>query len=135
MNNIASWQIYRAAISIGDDQSQIAKELGVSLPKLEEILAAGGEHKQAYDTAIADRMPACIQDLSEDAKALWQILTDNKVAGDAKQQALIAVAEGGKREQQKLLLYGLVESHFDVNAALKAMKIPMKTFLCVLYLL
>jgi hypothetical protein len=115
-------------LSIGDNNTQIAKRLGISEPALAEILANDPEHKDAHTAALLDRTPTCIQDVSDEAKELWKILVDSKAEGSAKQQALHMISEGGKREQQRLLLYGLVESHFDINGALKALRIPLRTF-------
>lgn len=123
-----AWELYRAALSIGDNNAQIAKSLGISEPALTEMLTNDPEHRDAYTAALLDRTPTCIQDVSDEAKELWKILVDSKVEGSAKQQALHTISEGGKRQQQKLLLYGLVESHFDINGALKALKIPLRTF-------
>ena len=127
-NKQASWEIYRATLSAGEDVEKIAETLGVSMQIVKELLAANIEHRQAHDAAIADRLPAVFADLSDASKEIWKTLTDREAFPDAKQLALLAVANGGKREQQKLLIYGLVESHFDVNSALKALKIPLKTF-------
>lgn len=124
----ASWEMYRIVLSVGDDIAKIAAELCIPLSLLRDMITNSEEHQQAHKQALQDRTPACIQDISDEAKELWKILIDSKSEGSAKQQALHAIAEGGKREQQRLLLYGLVESHFDINGALRALRIPLRTF-------
>ena len=127
-SKLAAWELYRITLSIGDDSTKIAAELCIPLPLLQDTITNSEEHQQAYKQAIQDRTPACIQDISDEAKELWKILIDAKSEGSTKQQALHMISEGGKREQQRLLLYGLVESHFDINGALKALRIPLRTF-------
>lgn len=123
------WQGYRLALKHGlSDPKPICSELGITEPQFTELQKSQPSFQRAIAAGEADRLPAVFADLSDESKEIWKILTDREAFPDAKQSALLAVANGGKREQQKLLIYGLVESHFDVNSALKALKIPLKTF-------
>ena len=123
------WQGYRLALRHGiSDPKPICSELGITESQFTELQQAQPSFQRAIAAGEADRLPAVFADLSDESKEIWKILTDREAFPDAKQSALLAVANGGKREQQKLLIYGLVESHFDVNSALKALKIPLKTF-------
>lgn len=123
------WQAYRLVLRYGlSDPKPIYTELGISESQFTELQKTKPSFQKAIAAAEADRLPAVFADLSDESKQLWATLTDREAFLDAKQAALLAVSEGGKREQQKLLIYGLVESHFDVNSALKALKIPLKTF-------
>jgi hypothetical protein len=123
------WQAYRLVLRYGlSDPKPIYTELGISESQFTELQKTEPSFQKAIAAAEADRLPAVFADLSDESKQLWATLVDREAVPDAKQAALLAVSEGGKREQQKLLIYGLVESHFDVNSALKALKIPLKTF-------
>lgn len=123
------WQGYRLALKHGlSDLKPIYSELGITESQFTELQQSQPSFQRAITAGEADRLPAVFADLSDESKEIWKTLTDREAFPDAKQSALLAVANGGKREQQKLLIYGLVESHFDVNSALKALKIPLKTF-------
>lgn len=123
------WQGYRLALKYGlSDLKPIYSELGLTESQFTELQRVQLSFQRAVEAGNADRLPAVLADLSDESKEIWKILTDREAFPDSRQQALVAVANGGKREQQKLLIYGLVESHFDVNSALKALKIPLKTF-------
>ena len=123
------WQGYRLALKHGlADLKPIYSELGLTESQFTELQKVHPSFQRAIAAGEADRLPAVFADLSDASKEIWKTLTDREAFPDAKQLALLAVANGGKREQQKLLIYGLVESHFDVNSALKALKIPLKTF-------
>jgi hypothetical protein len=124
---IASWKVYRAFLRSGDPKA-VAEDLGISQGELEQLQATNPEVAYAADAAMADRLPACFEALSEESKAYWEILNSTKSAPDVKQAALIAIANNGERERQKLLAYGLLTNHFDVQSACKALNVPLKQF-------
>lgn len=121
------WQSYRLHLKFGDDSAKIAEHLGISDSKLQELYQYE-PFANAAKAAQADRLPACFESLSDESKAYWAILTDNKSVADAKQAALLAIANNGERERQKLLAYGLMQNFFDVQAACKALNVPVKQF-------
>lgn len=123
------WQAYRLVLRYGlSDPKPIYTELGISESQFTEFQKTEPSFQRAIAAAEADRLPAVFADLSDESKELWKILTETKAEAGSKEKALLVVAEGGKRQQQRLLLYGLVESHFDINGALKALRIPLRTF-------
>jgi hypothetical protein len=86
------------------------------------------DFKEAVLTAKADRLPSTFESLDDETKAMWIVLSSEGQDEDAKQRALLAVANNGDRERQKLLAWGLLNNHFDVLAALKALKISQKQY-------
>jgi len=124
---IASWRVYRAYLRTGEAKPA-AEDLGISQPELLKLIQDNLEVAQAADAAMADRLPACFESLSDESKAYWDILNSAKSTPDVKQAALIAIANNGERERQKLLAYGLLSNFFDVQAACKALSIPLKQF-------
>ena len=124
---LASWRIYRAYLRSGEVKAA-AEEIGISHEDLQQRLAADPELAQAAQAAMADRLPACFESLSDESKAYWDILNSTKSTIDSKQAALIAIANNGERERQKLLAWGLTCNHYDVQAACKALDISMSQF-------
>jgi hypothetical protein len=124
---IASWKVYRAFLRSGDPKA-VAEDLGITQGELERLQATNAEVAQAADAAMADRLPACFESLTAESKAYWDILVNNKATTDAKQSALLAIANNGERERQKLLAYGLMQNYFDVQSACKALNVTLKQF-------
>jgi hypothetical protein len=83
--------------------------------------------QRAASAAQADRLPAAFHDLSDESKGIWEVL-DNPASTDAKQAALIAMADKGERERKKLLAWGLLNNYFDVTGACRALKIGVRQF-------
>jgi hypothetical protein len=121
-----SWQIYRATLKHGDE-AKVAESLGLSPFALKQLLADDPVLRNAMDAALADRLPACFHDLSDESKAIWDTL-HNPPSADAKQAALIALANNGERERKKLLAWGLLNNYFDVTGACRALKIGIRQY-------
>ena len=127
LSTIESYRVYRACLR-SDDPEVIATELAITVDSLKQLLSSDQLFREAADAAAADRLPACFEGMDESAKAVWEALSGRDTPEDIKQQALLALAHGGRREQQKLLAYGLMQNHFDVNGALKSLKISQATY-------
>jgi hypothetical protein len=121
------WQAYRLHLKFGDDTAKIAENLNVSEQQLTDLYQYE-PFANAAQAAQADRLPACFESLSDESKAYWAILNDHKALADAKQSALLAIANNGERERQRILAYGLMQNFFDVQAACKALNVPVKQF-------
>jgi hypothetical protein len=121
------WQSYRLHLKFNDDTAKIAEHLGISESQLNDLYQFE-PFANAAKAAKADRLPACFESLSDQSKEYWAILNDHKAVADAKQAALLAIANNGERERQKLLAYGLMQNFFDVQAACKALNVPLKQF-------
>jgi len=124
---IPSWRIYRAFLR-SNDPSVIATELAITDEKMKQELTGNPIFREAAEAAAADRLPAVFEDMDDSAKAVWEALAGRDTPDDVKQQALLALSHGGKREQQKLFAYGLMQNHFDVVGALKSLKISQATY-------
>jgi hypothetical protein len=121
------WQAYRLHLKFNDDSARIAEHLGISESELQDLYRYE-PFANAARAAQADRLPACFESLSDEAKDYWHILNDTKALADAKQSALLAIANNGERERQRILAYGLMQNFFDVQAACKALNVPVKQF-------
>jgi hypothetical protein len=121
-----SWQIYRATLKHGDE-AKVAESLGLSPFALKQLLADDPVLRNAMDAALADRLPAVLNDLSEESKAIWASLS-GPVTDDAKQAAMIALAGKGERERKKLLAWALLNNNFDVTGACRNLKIAIREF-------
>jgi hypothetical protein len=124
--NPESWKLYRASLKHGDE-AKVAEELGLSLFVLKQLLADDPVLRSAMDAALADRLPAAFNDLSDESKAIWETLW-NSPSTDAKQAALIALANNGERERKKLLAWALLQNYFDVTGACRALKITVRQY-------
>ena len=124
---IESWRIYREFLR-SDNHELIATALAISTRELEQLLSSDQLAREAAEAATEDRLPACLEGLDDSAKAVWASLSGKDTPEDIKQQALLAVAHNGKRAQQQLFVFGLSQNHFDVNAALRALKISQNTY-------
>ena len=123
------WQAYRLSLKHGSDSpSQIYQELGITESEYTEFRNTQPSFQRAVEAGNQDRLPMCFEDLSEEAKEYWHILNDTKALADAKQSALLAIANNGERERQRILAYGLMQNFFDVQAACKALNVPVKQF-------
>jgi hypothetical protein len=121
------WKAYRLTLKFGDDAKQIAEAMFIDENKLEQLMQ-WEPFANAAKAAMADRLPACFEDLSEESKNYWTILSDSKSHLDTKQAALLAIARNGERERQRILAYGLMQNFFDVPSACKALGVPLKQF-------
>lgn len=123
------WQAYRLSLKHGSDSpSQIYQELGITESAYTEFLNTQPSFQRAVEAGNQDRLPMCFEDLSEESKETWKILSDSKSDADSKQRALMLLANNGERERQKLLAFALMQNHFDVKGACNALKIPLKTY-------
>jgi hypothetical protein len=127
LSDLASWAVYRAFLQ-SDDIEVVATNLGLTPDLVAKRLQSDPEFKEAAEAAANDRLPAVFQDMDDASKAVWEALSGRDTPEDIKQQALLALAHGGRREQQKLLAYGLMQNHFDVNGALKSLKISQAAY-------
>jgi len=121
------WRVYRAFLQ-SEDTSVIATSLAITPEILAERLARDPEFREAAEAAQADRLPACFQDMDDSAKAIWTVLSGKDSPEDAKQQAMLALAHGGRREQQKLLAWALMNNNFDVNGAIRHLGISQGNY-------
>jgi hypothetical protein len=121
-----AWKLYRASLKHGDE-AKVAESLGLSPFSLKQLLADDPVLRSAMDAALADRLPAALNDLSDESKAIWETLY-NPPSADAKQAALIALANNGERERKKLLAWGLLNNYFDVTGACRALKIGIRQY-------
>jgi hypothetical protein len=121
-----AWKLYRASLKHGDE-TKVAESLGLSPFLLKQLSADDPVLRNAMDAALADRLPACFHDLSDESKAIWDTL-HNPPSADAKQAALIALANNGERERKKLLAWGLLNNYFDVTGACRALKIGIRQY-------
>jgi hypothetical protein len=126
MNHDIYWKLYRAALKHGDE-AKVAESLGLSPFALKQLLADDPVLRSAMDAALADRLPACFSDLSDESKAIWASLS-GPVTDDAKQAAMIALAGKGERERKKLLAWALLNNNFDVTGACRNLKIAIREF-------
>jgi hypothetical protein len=124
---IETWKVYRAFLR-SDDAEVIAAELAMTSEAIKQAITSDYEFREAAEAARADRLPAVFEDMDESAKAVWDALAGRDTPDDIRQQALLALSHGGKREQQRLLGWGLMCNHFDLNSALRALKIPQSTY-------
>jgi len=120
------WKLYRASLKHGDE-AKVAEELGLSPFILKQLLADDPVLRSAMDAALADRLPAAFNDLSDESKAIWASLS-GPVTDDAKQAALIAMAGKGERERKKLLAYALLQNNFDVTGACRNLKVGVREY-------
>ena len=121
-----SWKLYRASLKHGDP-TKVAEELGLKPAALKQLMAEEPVLQRAADAAQADRLPAAFHDLSDESKGIWEAL-NNPASTDAKQAALIAMADKGERERKKLLAWGLLQNNFDVSSACRNLKIGIRQF-------
>ena len=121
-----SWKLYRASLKHGDP-TKVAEELGLPQAVLKQLMAEEPVLQRAADAAQADRLPAAFHDLSDESKGIWEAL-NNPASTDAKQAALIAMADKGERERKKLLAWGLLNNYFDVTGACRALKIGVRQY-------
>jgi hypothetical protein len=124
---IESWKVYRSFLR-SDDPSVVAKELATTEENLKRQLANDPLFREAAEAATRDRLPACLDGMDDSIKELWETLSGRDIPEDARQQALLALAHNGKREQQRLFAFGLIQNHFDVLSALRALKISQATY-------
>jgi hypothetical protein len=121
-----AWKLYRASLKHGDE-TKVAESLGLSPFVLKQLLADDPVLRNAMDAALADRLPASLNDLSDESKAIWASLS-GPVTDDAKQAALIAMAGKGERERKKLLAYALLQNNFDVTGACRNLKVGVREY-------
>lgn len=121
------WKAYKAFLA-SEDLDTVAASLSLSRDVLAQYLEHWEPFAQAATAAKNDRLPAVFQDLDAESKLIWCALNDRDVPEDKKQAALIALANNGERERQKLLAWGLMNNHFDVNSACRALNISTRQY-------
>lgn len=124
----AVWRAYAAALSgcVGD---KIPLALGVSKDHFKRLQEEEPEIGKAIEAAqLLRKTGESSLNMVDDAelRELWDTVTGENA--DAKQRALMALAEDGEVMKQRLLLYALDTSMFDIQKAMRSLNISKRMY-------
>lgn len=116
------WKAYAAALgsktyeevaaSLGIGDSQLARYRDEE-PEIEVAIKAAWDYRKKGISPVLDG--------DQELRELWKLVTAEDA--DTKQKGLMALSNNGDAMRQKLLLYALDSTHFDLSRACKALGI------------
>ncbi len=121
------WQVYEASLDT-DDPESLAKAIGVSVDRFQELSTSWEPFKSAMRAGAAKRASGnpVTELIDEETRESWALISGENA--DARQQKLIELANDGEVARQKVFIHALQESYYDVPRVCKALGIGKKTF-------
>ncbi len=119
------WKVTLAALDT-DDPDALARAAGMPVDRFQELCKAWEPLSAAIAAAGQRKALNGISEMIDDeTREAWAMVSG--ADADKKQAALIAMANGGEVQRQRLFLQGCMESYFDVPRVCKLMNIGKKT--------